>query len=143
MLQGETNSHKVAMRLFCDQCGTEFGETTLRADSKFCSICGKPLSDYIKEQSGNLFKSSPKTARTNHFTGSPKPLSPSSKKRKPVEEEEEESASDGLRKSRRTAARQQQKTGQTDGGVDVTDETSTEENPESEETDRQVCIFGD
>ena len=47
------------MRLFCDQCGTELGSTTLRADSKFCSICGKSLSDFIKSQRGN-FKTSPK-----------------------------------------------------------------------------------
>lgn len=52
----------IAMRLFCDQCGTELGSTALRADSKFCSICGKALSDFIKSQRGN-FKTSPKGAK--------------------------------------------------------------------------------
>jgi hypothetical protein len=37
------------MRLFCDQCGQEFTERTLRPDSNFCSFCGKPLTDYIKQ----------------------------------------------------------------------------------------------
>jgi hypothetical protein len=38
-----------AMRLFCDQCGQEFTERTLRPDSNFCSFCGKALTDYIKQ----------------------------------------------------------------------------------------------
>ena len=53
----------MAIRLFCDQCGTELDSTTLRADSKFCSICGKALSDFIKSQCGSLFKTSPKAQK--------------------------------------------------------------------------------
>ena len=52
------------MQLFCDQCGTKFGVTTLRADSNFCSICGKSLSGYIKQQCLDLFNTSPKAPRT-------------------------------------------------------------------------------
>ena len=53
----------MAIRLFCDQCGTELNSTTLRADSKFCSTCGKALSDFIKSQCGSLFKTSPKAQK--------------------------------------------------------------------------------
>jgi hypothetical protein len=124
------------MRLFCDQCGTEFGAKTLRADSKFCSICGKALSDYIRQQSVHLFKLSPKSGRTSLSTDDNKSLS---KKRKNIEEEEEESASDNQRRTRFSPRKQ---TGQTNGVVDNnTEETSTEENPESEETEAQVCPF--
>lgn len=38
------------MHLFCDQCGQEFTERTLRPDSNFCSFCGKALTDYVKQQ---------------------------------------------------------------------------------------------
>ena len=119
------------MRLFCDQCGTEFGPTTLRADSKFCSICGKALSDYIKQQSGNLFKTSPKGSRTADDAKT------YGKKRKNVdlEDDEEVSVSDGPRKTRGRPRR-----GGQANGVDTTDETSTEENPESEETEEMVCL---
>jgi hypothetical protein len=121
------------MRLFCDQCGTEFGAETLRADSKFCSICGKALSDYIRQQSVHLFKLSPKSGRTSLSTDDNKSLS---KKRKNIEEEEE-SASDNRRRTRFSPRKQ---TGQMNGVVDNnTEETSTEENPESEETEVQVC----
>lgn len=106
----------------------------MRADSKFCSICGKALSDYIRQQSVHLFKSSPKSGRTSQLTDDNKTLS---KKRKNIEEEEE-SASD----NQRTHVNPRKQTGQTNGVVDnTTEETSTEDNPESEETETQVCPF--
>ena len=119
------------MRLFCDQCGTEFGAKTLRADSKFCSICGKALSEYIKQQSGNLFKTSPKAPRTADNAKTYE------KKRKNVDldDDDEASASDRLRKTRGRPRRGISEA----NGVDTTDETSTEENPESEETEEVVC----
>lgn len=46
------------MQLFCDHCGTEFTPKVLRAESRFCSCCGKPLSEYIKEHAfENAFRS--------------------------------------------------------------------------------------
>jgi hypothetical protein len=59
------------MRLFCDQCGSPFGELTLREDSKFCPLCGKPLSEFVKQECKTLFKSQgqveiPKVNTTNH-----------------------------------------------------------------------------
>src|SRR5947207_8985835 len=118
------------MRLFCDQCGTEFGATTLRADSKFCSICGKALSDYIKQQSGNLFKTSPKGARTADDSKT------YGKKRKNLDLDDDEASVDGG--PRKTRGRPRKGISQENGVVDTTDETSTEENPESEETEEQV-----
>jgi hypothetical protein len=123
------------MRLFCDQCGTEFGAKTLRADSKFCSICGKALSEYIKQQSGNLFKTSPKAPRTADNAKT------YGKKRTNVDlddDDDEASASDKLRKTR---GRPRRGIGEANG-VDTTDETSTEENPESEETEEVVFHSG-
>jgi hypothetical protein len=120
------------MRLFCDQCGTEFGTTTLRADSKFCSICGKELSDFIKQQSQHLFKTSPKAGRS---TDNAKIAL--TKKRK-IDEEEE----NGSDIQRITRGGSRNKVGQANGmAVDTTDETSSEENPESEGTEAQVYIF--
>ena len=122
------------MRLFCDQCGTELGATTLRADSRFCSICGKALSDYIKQRSGSLFKTSPKAPRGADNAKIYK------KKRKNIDLDDDDAASvsDGHRKTR---GRPRKGTGQANG-VDTTDETSTEENPESEETEEQVYHSG-
>ena len=37
------------MRLFCDHCGWEFSPKALRQDSRYCSRCGKGLSDFVKE----------------------------------------------------------------------------------------------
>ena len=55
------------MRLFCDQCGTEFGAATLKANNKFCSLCGKELSDHIKQHSKTLFDTSaPRIADDDH-----------------------------------------------------------------------------
>ena len=120
------------MRLFCDQCGTEFGATTLRADSKFCSICGKALSDYVKQQCGNLFKTSPQAPHTADDAKTYE------KKRKNVDlDEEEESSAGGKTRGRLSRGAKQA------NGVDTTDETSTEENPESEQTEIQVCQSGD
>jgi hypothetical protein len=41
--------------LFCDQCGTEFASGILRQDSKYCTRCGKELSDFIKSQCVDLY----------------------------------------------------------------------------------------
>lgn len=131
------------MRLFCDQCGTEFSAITLRADSKYCSICGKALSDYIKQQCNSLFKSSPKSGRSGHFGREARDHYASGslgRKRKNAElgneeEEEEESNSDTVKKRR---GRPKKVISHTNGGVDTTDETSTEENRDSEETAEQV-----
>jgi len=46
------------MRLFCDHCGTEFSPKALRAESRFCSSCGKPLSEFVREEAfGRAFRS--------------------------------------------------------------------------------------
>jgi hypothetical protein len=130
------------MRLFCDQCGTEFSAITLRADSKFCSICGKALSDFIKQQCSSLFKSSPKGGRTGHFGRENRDHYVGrglGRKRKNAElgnEEDDESNSDTLRKRR---GRPKKASNHTNGDVDTTDETSIEENLDSEETAVQVC----
>jgi hypothetical protein len=52
------------MRLFCDQCGGEFGGLALREDSKFCPLCGKGLSEFIKEQLATGVKSPAKDDAT-------------------------------------------------------------------------------
>ena len=140
------------MRLFCDQCGTEFGEGTLRSDSKFCSLCGKPLSDYIKEQCTNLVDSPPKSAGRSdqrHRTAPPlyngakrTPSSSPNKKRKSADahlSEPRESDSDGPRKTR-SNKRNAKNTGETDTN-DEDLETSTTENPESTE-ETEVRFFG-
>jgi hypothetical protein len=41
--------------LFCDHCGAEFSPGTLRPESKFCTRCGKELSEYVKSQCSDLF----------------------------------------------------------------------------------------
>jgi hypothetical protein len=130
------------MRLFCDQCGTEFSATTLRADSKYCSICGKALSDFIKQQCNSLFKSSPKSGRSGHFGResrdhySGKSVGQKRKSGELGNEEEDESNSDNFRKRR---GRPKKVPNQTNGEVDTTDETSIEENHDSEETAEQVA----
>jgi hypothetical protein len=151
----QSEEANVAMRLFCDQCGTEFGATTLRADSKFCSLCGKALSEYVKRQCHNLFKSTPKVGRvdTKTLTG----RESNSKKRKSgdmTKDDQNESSSDEPRKSSKTSAKPRgassktarrrtrkergQKDAENDGGDSNDDESSAEENQESEETDLLV-----
>jgi hypothetical protein len=131
----------VAMRLFCDQCGTELDATTLRADSRFCSICGKALSEYIKQQCTNLFNKSPKGGRTSHSLHETpsQGAGKSNKKRKATETEKEETTEEKESDSdipRRTRGRPSgSKQPQTNGEGDTIDETSTEGNQESEETD--------
>jgi hypothetical protein len=49
--------------LFCDQCGTEFASGILRQDSKYCTRCGKELSDFIKSQCVDLY--SPPRGKTD------------------------------------------------------------------------------
>jgi hypothetical protein len=133
------------MRLFCDQCGTEFGDGALRPNSKFCSLCGKALSEYIKEQCAHLVDGSPKSAGRSdqrHRTAPPahgggkqqaSPSSPS-KKRKAGDarlSEPQESDSETPRKTRSN-----QPGAKTNGETDTNDEdleTSTTENPESTE----------
>jgi len=124
----------LAMRLFCDQCGTEFGTATLRADSKFCSHCGKTLSDYVKQQRNTLFvKSSPNYGKTSKSTGVATP----GKKRKVSDEEEAESTSEGVKRKRGRPRKHPVKAANgTSADIgDTNDETSTEENQESEETE--------
>ena|SRR5277367_5416026 len=133
------------MRLFCDQCGTEFGAATLRPDSKFCSLCGKTLSDYVKQQRNALFvKSSPNYGKTNKSPG----VVISGKKRKVSDEEEEETTSDGPKRKRGRPRKYPLKPVNGTGGDngDTNDETSTEENQESEETEgvfSSLCLFTD
>ena len=127
------------MRLFCDQCGTEFGTATLRPDSKFCSLCGKTLSEYIKQQRNALFvKSSPSYGKSSKSAGP----TMTGKKRKVEEEEEEESTSEGVKRKRGRPRKYPLKaangTGADNG--DTNDETSTEENQESEETEGVIFI---
>lgn len=127
------------MRLFCDQCGTEFGTAALRPDSKFCSLCGKTLSDYVKQQRNALFvKSSPIYGKTNKPAGVATP----GKKRKVSDEEEEESTSEGIKRKRGRPRKYPLKTanGTGDDIGDMNDETSTEENQESEETEVVILI---
>lgn len=132
------------MRLFCDQCGTEFGDGTLRPDSKFCSLCGKPLSDYIKEQCAHLPDTSPKAGGRSdqrHRTAPPgydavKRGSPStpSKKRKAADTHLFEPQPNDSETPRKT--RSNQRNVKTNGETDTNDEdleTSTTENPESTE----------
>ena len=42
------------MPLFCDHCGFELKLGALRPDSRFCSSCGKALSQFVKDQSTGL-----------------------------------------------------------------------------------------
>jgi hypothetical protein len=140
------------MRLFCDQCGTEFGDGSLRSDSRFCSLCGKALSDYIKEQCANFVESPPKSAGRSdqrHRTAPPvydgekrTPSSTPSKKRKSADtrlSEPLESDTEGLRKTR-SKNRNPKNSGETDTN-DEDLETSTTENPESTEG-AQVGFLG-
>jgi hypothetical protein len=139
------------MRLFCDQCGTEFGDGALRSDSKFCSLCGKPLSDYIKEQCVYLVDTPPKSSGRSdqrHRTAPPRQgsvrrgsSSTPSKKRKSAESrlsEPQESDSEIPRKTRSN-----QRSARVNGETDTNDEdieTSTTENPESSEGAEVSCV---
>src|SRR5271170_5642199 len=129
------------MRLFCDQCGTEFGTSTLRPDSKFCSLCGKTLSEYVKQQRNALFvKSSPSYGKTNKSAG----VAISGKKRKISDEDEEESTSEEPKRKRGRPRKYPLKVVNGTGGDngDTNDETSTEENHESEETEGVISSLG-
>jgi hypothetical protein len=129
----------LAMRLFCDQCGTEFGTAALRPDSKFCSLCGKTLSEYVKQQRNSLFvKSSPNYGKSSKSPG----VANTGKKRKVSDEEEEESTSEGVKRKRGRPRKYPLKAANGTGGDigDVNDETSTEENQESEETEEVTFI---
>ena len=133
-----------SMRLFCDQCGTEFGDGTLRSDSKFCSLCGKPLSDFLKEQCTHLPDTSPKAGGRSdqrHRTAPPgydgakrgASLTPT-KKRKSADAHL--SAPQGSDSETPRKTRSNQRTAKTNGETDTNDEdleTSTTENPESTE----------
>lgn len=126
------------MQLFCDQCGTELGALMLRADSKFCSSCGKALSDYIKQQSSSLFKSSPKGGRIAHVSYS-SPTSPNnktSKKRKSEDHDER----DHVKQAKRDSIQHDPSTtpAQPNGEPDTTDGHSSEGNQASDETEVPV-----
>jgi hypothetical protein len=121
------------MRLFCDQCGQEFGERTVRADSKFCSYCGKPLSDYIKQQCVQLFPTSPPSSRifplpspSSHSTPTRKPASKGLVSNAGVPSE----ASNGDQPVKRGRGRPRKDAKR----PAIIDESSTEEDPESEES---------
>jgi hypothetical protein len=114
------------MRLFCDQCGEEFGENTLRADSKFCSYCGKALSTYIKHQSSVLFHSSPKSYAYE-------------KKRK-ADDGEDDAEEDGGDVQAKAKGRPRKYPHEASADGVTMDESSTEENPESEETEDLVSL---
>src|SRR5436190_21694891 len=84
-------TQEIAMQLFCDQCGTDLVAQMLRPDSKFCSDCGKALSEYVKRQSVNLLKTPPKSGRRNRgyaANDTPKSFGYSGKKRKLIDEDE-------------------------------------------------------
>ena len=119
------------MPLFCDQCGEEFGENTLRADSKFCSYCGKALSDYVKQQCMSLFKS------PSWFLGDGTPHSPTSaKKRKTTEGDLHDGGSqlnDSMDYSPSKGRNQPEQYSQV-----MIDENSTEADPETEGPENQV-----
>lgn len=128
------------MRLFCDQCGTEFGEGTLRTDSKFCSLCGKALSDYIKDQCATLagFARSAGRSDQRHRTTPPgakcTPSSTPSKKRKPAyaglsETRESDCEEPKMTRSNERNTKNSRETDTNDEDPD----TSTTENPESTE----------
>ena len=122
------------MQLFCDQCGTDLVAQMLRPDSKFCSDCGKALSEYVKRQSVNLLKTPPKSGRRNRgyaANDTPKSFGYSGKKRKLIDEDEPNN--DDAVGQMRTRGRPK-KPHRNELDLDTTDETSTEENPESEET---------
>jgi len=120
----------VPMRLFCDQCGEEFDEHTLRADSKFCSYCGKALSDYIKQQSSYLFQSSPKGTRSFSLESSDP-----GKKRKADDDEGEPKNEPGG--PTRDPADDQEGSEE----ITVLNQTTTHENPENGEPEEPVSLF--
>jgi len=118
------------MRLFCDQCGEEFNEHKLRSDSKFCSYCGKALSDYIKQHSRHLFAPSPKGSRSfsqeSHGLG---------EKRK-ADGDQGEPKKEAPRPRKKPASDQI-------GSEEITvlDHTAPGENPENGETEEPVSFF--
>jgi hypothetical protein len=141
------------MRLFCDQCGTEFGTGTLRPDSKFCSLCGKSLSEYIKEHATNFLKTSPKAGRSDsrHITGGAKsnpvgrPRKKTNEKRKIVDveideqEDGQESDSESPRKTR-SRKRRSQISAEVDTNDDDLETSTTEGNQDTEETEVLVVV---
>jgi hypothetical protein len=121
------------MRLFCDQCGLEFGERTLRTDSKFCSYCGKPLSDYIKLQCVQLFTTSPPTSRIFPL---PSPSLLSTSTQKPDSKGLVSNAGVPLKAATgdQPVKRGRGRPRKNANRPAIIDESSTEEDPESEET---------
>jgi hypothetical protein len=141
------------MRLFCDQCGTEFGTGTLRPDSKFCSLCGKSLSEYIKEHATNLLETTPNAGRPDlrHVTGQAKgnpvgrPRKTTNEKRKSVDvlidepEDGQESDSESPRKTR-SRKRPSQISAEVDTNDDDLETSTTEGNQDTEETEVLVVV---
>jgi len=122
------------MPLFCDQCGEEFGENALRANSKFCSYCGKALSDYVKQQCPSLFKSSPTASR---FPGDGTPQSPSTAKKRNATEGDLHDGGSQLNDSMDDSPSKERSRPKTYSQVMI-DENSTEEDPETEGAENQV-----
>jgi hypothetical protein len=112
------------MRLFCDHCGWEFSPGALRSESRFCSCCGKELSDFVRE---HVFDTG---FRAQEGTSSDVRKAHRGHKRKVREEEEEEEEEedddddddDGERPAR-------------DGEGKLNEETSSEEHNDIEGND--------
>jgi hypothetical protein len=125
------------MPLFCDQCGEEFGENTLRADSKFCSHCGKALSDFIKQQCSHLFKSLPTSSRS---PGTGESQSPGSGRKRKTAGGDGNDADGQLNDANGDGPSKQK--GRPGNYSHPIDESSTDEDPESEEHENQVsCTY--
>jgi len=134
------------MRLFCDHCGTEFSPKALRAESRFCSSCGKPLSEFVKEQAyGTAFRSrgllpTPDDQYNDPFSKK------EGKKRKDRELRGVNNSGLGNNRHSPKRTRKEQRNSIPQSIADSnlsegTRETSTEGQNETEETEVSVCAF--
>lgn len=145
------------MRLFCDQCGTEFGIEILRTDSKFCTLCGKSLSDYVKKHATSVLKKPPKIgpsegrrvpSRPAKRPAVARPTEKPSKKRKNAdaeigvqeEEEEEQESDDEGRRNTRSRRRPLPVSAEVDTNPDDLETSTTEGNQDTEETEVLVTV---
>ena len=143
------------MRLFCDQCGTEFGIEILRTDSRFCTICGKSLSDYVKKHTTSVLKNPPKTgpserrripSRSAKRPAVTRPTEKPSKKRRNadaeigVQEEEEEESDDEGRRNTRSRRRPLPVSAEVETNPDDLETSTTEGNQDTEETEVLMTV---
>jgi predicted nucleic acid-binding Zn-ribbon protein len=131
--------------LFCDSCGTHFAPGTLRPESRFCSSCGKELSEYVKSQRAGLY-SSPEQGTANKkrksnaiaSPGEASRLAENKLKKNPGSDDDKESP--GVKKGARGRPRKSTIAGHPTE-TDTNDQTTSTTSREEYEPEVSLCLF--